>query len=52
MVIDNDFSALDAMAAFACGLIVSLGLMAAAVARIIDAVGTSSKIAVKFGVCV
>ncbi len=63
VVVDNDFSALDAMTAFACGLIAALALMAAvlflievamaaAVARVINAVGAGGKIVAKFGVCI
>lgn len=63
VVVDNDFSALEAMTAFACGLIAALALMAsvsfiievamaAAVARVINAAGAGSTIVSKFGIFV
>jgi len=63
VVVDNDFSALDAMTAFACGLIAALALMAAvlflievamaaAFARVINAVGVGTTIVSKFGIFV
>jgi len=61
VVVDNGFSVLETMTAFAYGLIAALALMAAvsflievamaaAVARVINAVGAGSAIVAKFGV--
>ena len=63
MVVDNDLPDLEYMTAFAFGLIAALALMAAvlflievamaaAVARVINAVGAGGKIVAKFGVCI
>jgi len=63
VVVDNGFSVLETMTAFAYGLIAALALMAAvsflievamaaAVARVINAVGAGGKIVAKFGVCI
>jgi len=52
VVVDNDLPDLEYMTAFAFGLIAALALMAAAVARVINAAGAGSAIVAKFGIFV